>query len=110
MTNESGLTARYSTLSAAVRHLGKVRANAIGSGFMEALIGDVLVDFRIHPAKKIGNTQMGTIMQRFGEVYGVPFGQGLWITKMHEGGVEPKLPFRVERPRSSTGAHRRQLV
>jgi hypothetical protein len=110
MTREDGATARYPSVKAALGHLGKVRAQAIGSGFMEALISDVLVDFRVHPATKIGDTRMGSIVQRFGDVYGVPLGSGRWLVRMHESGVEPHLRFRVEGPRPRGGARRSQLV
>jgi hypothetical protein len=112
MTDEQGVTVRYPTPAHALRHIGKVRANAIASGFMAALISDVLVDFRIHPASVIGDEEMGSIMERFGQVCGVALGDSQYIIKMHYGGLEPKAPLKAwpKGPTRGIGGKRKQLV
>jgi hypothetical protein len=112
MTDEKGVAVRYPTPADALRHIGKVRANAIASGFMAALVSDVLVDFRIQPASVIGEEEIGSIMERFGHVCGVALGDSQYIIKMHYGGLEPKAPLKAwpKGPTRGIGGKRKQLV
>jgi hypothetical protein len=112
MTDEQGVTVRYPSPAHALRHIGKVRAGAIASGFMAALVSDVLVDFRIHPASVIGDEEMASVMERFGAVCGVQLGGSTYIIKMHYSGLEPKAPLKSwpKGPTRGVSGKRNQLV